>query len=378
MVSPFTQKESDRFIGLLLSWFRKTKRDLPWRHSYDPYHVWVSEIMLQQTQMDRGVSYFNRWVGRFPTVSAVADADEDEIFQQWEGLGYYARARNLHKAAKRIANEFNGVVPSDYDTLISLPGIGPYTAAAIASIAGNHDVAVVDANVNRVFARIFDIATTIKERRAQKLVRTLVDQLLPRGKARQYNQALMDFGGLVCTPKAPLCSGCPVREFCRSFELGLVELRPVLKKPKQSVYIHRVAGLVVHDGKIYMQKRPSNVVWGGLWEFPGGETKVEKDELGSLAVAKEVRGDTSLVVRENRFLARVKHQFTHHKITLDCYLCSLEGEVTSPRLRVASAYRWVTPREMDELGCPSGVRKIIEYLKKTIPVWFNKNRADVE
>jgi A/G-specific adenine glycosylase len=169
--------ENNTLIEPLLLWFRSTARDLPWRSTYDAYHVWISEIMLQQTQMDRGVVYFKRWIERFPSVQAVAAADQQEILKYWEGLGYYARARNLHKAAKVIAGEFNGQVPCDYQQLLTLPGIGPYTAAAIASVAGNQDVAVVDANVMRVYARLFDIDLPVKESKTQKRIAAMAQDL---------------------------------------------------------------------------------------------------------------------------------------------------------------------------------------------------------
>jgi len=184
------------FTKALLAWFKQNGRALPWRKTYNPYHVWISEIMLQQTQMDRGVGYFLRWIERFPNVEAVADADQQEILKYWEGLGYYARARNLHKAAQVIVAEHGADVPCAYDALLSLPGVGPYTAAAIASVAGNVDIPVVDANVLRVFARLLDIDTPIKSTKNVQQISQLVSALLPKGRARLFNQGLMDLGDL--------------------------------------------------------------------------------------------------------------------------------------------------------------------------------------
>ena len=213
----YYQMKRQEIVQPLLHWFRLTKRDLPWRRSYNPYHVWISEIMLQQTQMDRGVAYFLRWIKRFDDVFAVADANEQEILKYWEGLGYYARARNLYKAAQVIVNEFNGEVPCDYHQLLLLPGVGPYTAAAVASVAGNYDVPVIDANVARVYARLFNIEEPIKDRLVKKRLADIAEQLLPLGQARAYNQALMDLGGLVCTPKKPFCAQCPIVAACAAF-----------------------------------------------------------------------------------------------------------------------------------------------------------------
>ncbi|MFT5701982.1 MAG: A/G-specific adenine glycosylase [Desulforhopalus sp.] len=376
MVAKLSTSDSAFLVDQLIDWFRDIKRDLPWRQTYDPYHVWISEIMLQQTQMERGVAYFLRWIERFPSVREVADANEDDILVYWEGLGYYARARNLHKAAKEIVATYSGIVPSDYDTLLMLSGIGPYTAAAVASIAGNQDVVVVDANVNRIFARLFDIDDPIKSSGAQKQVRQLAEGLLPSGKARSFNQALMDFGGLVCTPKAPGCCSCTIQRLCKSYQFGTVSLRPVLKPAKQTVLMTRVAGIIVSEGKIFMQKRESTAVWGGLWEFPGGESLDAKLGAKKLDVVYEVSHNVGFKIIEQHFLVQVQHQYTHHKVKLCAFWCSLtDDNKRQPTLDSATGYSWVTPQEMDGLACPSGVRKVIEYLKLERPEMFTENYA---
>lgn len=364
--------ESTFFLDNLLSWFKATKRDLPWRKSYDPYHVWISEIMLQQTQMDRGVRYFKRWVKRFPEVRDVAYASEEEILKYWEGLGYYARARNLHKAAKEIVEKYSSVVPADYNVLLTLPGVGPYTAAAVASIAGNQDVAVVDANVNRIFARLLDIEKPVKSSSIQQRIKSVAQHLLPQGRARVFNQALMDFGGLVCTPKNPSCSSCPLQSICIAFKNSTVSVRPVLKPPPQAVYVVRYVAIIVNEGRIYMQKRAEASVWGGLWEFPGGEMVLTDGKSPmDLDLVTLVKKDAGLLIRIDQPLVTVSHQYTHHKITAHAYFCTMVGpEKTVPRLTRCSDYRWMTPTEMDGSACPSGVRKIIEHLKSTSPKLF--------
>ena len=373
-----TFSSSDRFflVEQLTHWFRETKRDLPWRKTYDPYHVWISEIMLQQTQMERGVRYFQRWVERFPTVEDVAYAAEDDILKYWEGLGYYARARNLHKAAKEVTERFSGKVPSDYKTLLTLPGIGPYTAAAVSSIAGNNDVAVIDANVNRIFARIFNIDEPVKNKGSQQKIQLIANELLPKGQARVFNQALMDFGGLVCTPKNPCCDICPVKRLCVSYKQGLVAVRPILKIPKKSVLMLRHVALIISDGKIFMYKRKSSAVWGGLWDFPGGESIVENVETEELDLVAEVSKNSGHAIKEEKYLVQVSHQYTHHKVTLRASVCRLKDE--SKRIsksETAIQGRWLTPGEMDGLPCPSGVRKVIDYLKTERPAMFSKNYA---
>ena len=353
-------------IEPLLLWFKKTGRDLPWRRTYDPYHVWISEIMLQQTQMDRGVVYFKRWLARFPTVYAVAEADLQEILKYWEGLGYYARARNLHRAAKVIAGELNGLVPCTYQQLLTLPGIGPYTAAAIASVAGNEDVAVIDANVIRVYARLFDIEMPVKESLTKKRIATLAQDLLPPGRARLYNQALMDLGGLVCLPKNPRCQACPVAFFCRARQAGTVAERPVVGPGKKIIQVEKVAGIVCHGRKIFIQQRPSEAVWGGLWEFPGGEIEGGVPEV---EVVRQILAETGFTVRVVRPITTVVHQYTRYRIELHSFLCqliSLDGQAI---LRAAVDYRWIDPSELDQYAFPAGPRKLLEYIKEVDPVF---------
>lgn len=356
--------EQKTIVPPLLHWFRQTKRDLPWRRSYNPYHVWISEIMLQQTQMDRGIAYFLRWTERFADVQAVAAAKEQEILKYWEGLGYYARARNLHKAAKIIVRDFGGEVPCEFDGLLSLPGIGPYTAAAIASVAGNYDVPVIDANVARVYARLFNIGEPVKERAVRKRLAEIAQNLLPHGQARAYNQALMDLGGLVCTPKNPHCGKCPIAAACAALAAGTVAQRPVTGPGKNTVSIYKVAGIICFNEKIYIQQRKTENVWGGLWEFPGGQ--VEKDSAEQKIVTA-ILHDTGLVVTAPQPITRVIHQYTHHKIFLDCFLCRLQGPNSQPVLKSACNYRWIYPSELEQFAFPAGPRKFLDYLRDQQP-----------
>lgn len=312
--------------------------------------------------MDRGVDYFLRWIERFPRVTDVAEASEQEILKYWEGLGYYARARNLHKAAKLIVLKFNAKVPCDHDVLRTLPGIGPYTAAAIASVAGNADIPVVDANVSRVFSRLFDIDGPIKSSITQKRIRAIATELLPAGKARQFNQALMDLGGLVCTPKRPRCIVCPVQKHCEAYKKNIVANRPQLAKPQKTIPVYKVCGLISWQGQFYIQKRALDGVWGGLWEFPGGDIAQNKiDEITFELVKQEIFKDCALEVDVKELLCTVQHQYTHHKITLTCYLCDLKEKTDfEPKLGKAIDYRWVLPDTLPTYAFPSGPRKIIE------------------
>jgi len=360
-------KEKDAIVAPLLLWFRRTARDLPWRRTYDPYHVWISEIMLQQTQMERGVTYFLRWIKRFPDVRAVAAADEQEILKFWEGLGYYARARNLHRAAHVIAGELDGLVPCEYQELRRLPGIGPYTAAAIASVAGNRDVPVVDANVLRVYARLFDIALPVKGREGQRRISAIAEILLPHGRARVFNQALMDLGGLICTPKAPHCEACPIAGICLARQAGTVAERPVVAEKKKIVTVQKVAGIIRRHDLIFIQQRRADAVWGGLWEFPGGEFTTD---LPAEAVVRAIAADTGLIVRVVEPLPTVVHHYTRYKIILYSFLCDLQGP-NQPTLTNAVDYRWINGADLGRYAFPAGPRKLLE---RIAPLFFSSRQ----
>jgi A/G-specific adenine glycosylase len=321
--------------------------------------------MLQQTQMERGVVYFERWLKRFPDVTAVAKASSYEIIKYWEGLGYYARARNLHKAARLMELHHDGGVPRDYKELLKLPGIGPYTASAIASIAFNADLPVVDANVERVFARIFDIEKPLKSKDVHRQIQGLARTLLPPGEARDFNQALMDLGGMVCTPRNPDCGNCPVAGQCSAHRGDFVEDRPVKKQSGQRIHIEMATGLLVKRGHIFIQQRHNDDIWGGLWEFPGG--RVEDGESPEEALIREYREETSFRVEICRKVTTVIHFYTQYKVTLHCYLCRLPGESLLPDLRAAQKYHWVDREQLENYGFPAGHRKFIEYMRSTCP-----------
>lgn len=349
----------------LLNWFAEEGRELPWRKEYSPYHVWISEIMLQQTQMERGVDYFLRWIHRFPSVTAVADAEDKEILKYWEGLGYYARARNLHKAANLMKDDFGGELPKTYHELLSLPGIGPYTASAVSSIAYNEDYPVIDANVERVYARLFNISSPLKEKETKKFVEKLAYQILPSGKARWFNQALMDFGSLICSPRAPKCTECFFSFYCQAFAQNVVSSRPVLLKKEKQVVVEMVSGILVNNGEILIQQRLENDVWGSLWEFPGG--KIERGETLEDALAREFLEETEVKITVHEKLLSVTHFYTKYKVNLHCFLCSTrddDAKRISPALHAAQQAEWITPDLLNGYGFSAGHRRIIEFLEE--------------
>ncbi len=317
--------------------------------------------MLQQTQMERGVEYFLRWLSHLPNVEAVAKAKEEKILKLWEGLGYYARARNLHKTAKILMDSYDGKLPVDRESLLLLPGVGPYTASAIASIAYNQDIPVVDANVERVFARLFDIDAPLKKPNTKKRVEKLAWELLPLGQSRLFNQALMDFGGLHCTPKKPQCSLCPLKNQCLAYYRGVVAERPVPVKGKKILPIVMSTGILIHDKRIFIQKRLEDDIWGGLWEFPGG--RQEGMETPEDTVLREFLEETEMKVSVSKFVTTIIHHYTRYKVILHCFTCLLDQEADVPVLHAAQESRWVYPKQLKEFGFPAGHRKLIEFMQ---------------
>jgi len=261
-----------KISAILQDWFENNSRDLPWRRTTDPYKIWLSEIILQQTRVAQGLEYYNRFISDYPTISDLANASEDDILKHWQGLGYYSRARNLHKAAKRVIGELDGVFPTKYAQLIKLPGIGPYTASAIASFSCGEPVATVDGNVYRVLSRLFDIETPIDSTAGQKLFAALAQQELDEKNAGAHNQAMMEFGALHCTPTSPNCADCPLTDHCLSFERHTQSIRPV-KEGKVKIrerYIHYY--IYKYGDKIWAHQRGEGDIWQGLWEFSNTPT----------------------------------------------------------------------------------------------------------
>jgi A/G-specific adenine glycosylase len=332
-----------KFSEQILKWYAIQGRKLPWRDSPDPYAVWVSEIMLQQTRVEAVLPYFERWMIRFPDISNLAAASEQEVLSLWEGLGYYSRARNLHKAAKIVAEEYGGELPSDISALRKLPGIGRYTVGAIASMAFGQDVPTLDANLRRVYTRVFDVDELADSPAGEEILWTLAEKHLPKSHAGDFNQALMDLGATICLPKKPRCLLCPIGELCQARLLGIQEQRPVLK-PKIVVPHYTVTAAVVwRDEKVLMAKRLSKGLLGGMWEFPGG--KIEKDETFEACLKREIREELGAEIQVGALFGVYQHAYTHFRITLHAFMCELtDGE---PKPIKAAALAWVSPVELD-------------------------------
>ena len=348
----------------LLQWFAQNQRSLPWRVNYTPYEVWISEVMLQQTQMERGVSYFKSWMRRFPDIASLAAASEEEVLRQWEGLGYYSRARHILTAARKIMSDHGGVFPSDLAAIRALPGVGPYTAGAVASIAFGEKLPCVDANVERVVARIFDVDSPVKQDPAAGIIHQWALRLVPEGLAREHNQAMMELGALVCRKK-PLCASCPLARFCISLHLGITDQRPVPGKRATITPVNAVTGVLHCGSRVFVQKRPPSGVWGNLWEFPGG--RVEADESPEQASVREFMEETGFAVRVVQRHGIIRHGYTTYRLTLHCFGLELVAPPTAtpplpPQLTAATECRWVSPQELNELAMPAAHRKLADRL----------------
>lgn len=328
-----------RFTQKLLKWYARQGRTLPWRGSPDPYAVWVSEIMLQQTRVEAVTPYFLCWMERFPGIPELAAASEQEVLSAWEGLGYYSRARNIHKAARIIMENYSGELPRELAALRKLPGIGRYSAGAIASMAYGQDVAALDANIRRVLARFFDVAEPADSPAGAERLWALAEKHLPKGRAGDYNQALMDLGATLCVPKNPRCSLCPLGEQCQAYRLCIQDQRPVLKAKPEIPHYVVTAAVIRREGKILLAKRPSKGLLGGMWEFAGG--KSEKNETLQECLKREIREELGVEIRVGAPFGVYQHAYTHFRITVHAFLCELTDGDPKP-IEVADI-AWVDP-----------------------------------
>jgi A/G-specific adenine glycosylase len=338
---------TSRLSSKLLNWYRLNKRTLPWRGPLrsDPYAVWVSEIMLQQTRVEAVIPYFEKWMRLFPTIRTLAKASEQNVLTAWEGLGYYSRARNLHRAAKIVAEQFNGELPRDIDKLSKLPGIGHYTLGAIASIAFGMNVPALDGNIKRVYARIFDISEPVDSPKGDRLLWEIAERYLPAKNAGDYNQALMDLGATICIPRNPRCLICPVMKLCKARTDGTQNERPA-KLPKKEVPHHiHAAGVIIQKGRVLLARRPSKGLLGGMWEFPNG--RVDGNPLEGLAQALKTGYDLRLR-RSRRSLPKmeplgiVHHGYSHFSVSTYAYTCDLESMPNEKDLK------WVWIRDLNK------------------------------
>ncbi|MFF2091667.1 A/G-specific adenine glycosylase [Paenibacillus sp. NPDC058174] len=379
------------FSRELLSWYRANKRTLPWRANRDPYRIWVSEIMLQQTRVDTVIPYYERFMDRFPTIRALAEAPEPEVLKCWEGLGYYSRARNLQAGARMVMELYGGEVPDDKTSVAGLKGVGPYTSGAIMSIAFNRPEPAVDGNVMRVLSRYFCLEEDIAKPKTRIGIEKLAVSLIPEGAAGDFNQGLMELGALVCTPKSPSCLLCPVMEHCAGRIAGKEHELPIKTKAKPPRPEHRVAAIIsgsgANTGKVLVRQRPETGLLAQMWELPhlllskeqtyllaiDGAAASEQAAAGEL-LTKAVEAETGLLIRPRKWFMDAEHVFSHIHWTMRFYLADLGAEDYSLAAESAAAYeavgeasseavqqpyRWIGPEDMETLAFPNLFLRIL-------------------
>lgn len=355
-------------VNALLAWWDAGHADLPWRRSRDPYAIWVAEIMLQQTQITTVIPYFERWMARFPSVEALAAASLDEVLKLWEGLGYYSRARNLYAAAQIIVNEHGGRLPDTVPALLKLPGIGRYTAGAIASIAYGQQAPILDGNVIRVLSRVFDLPDDVTLPATRNRLWALAEELVPTERPGDFNQAVMELGQQICIPANPRCLICPLYAHCLARQRGTQLERPVRPPRKRTPHYDVVAGVIweagepVVNGRFLIAQRPLDGLLGGLWEFPGG--KQEAGETLPAALQREIEEEMAIQIRPGDFLTTIDHAYTHFRITLHAYHAAyVAGE---PQHIGVADHAWVTLADLDKYAFALTDRKIIASLRELL------------
>ncbi|MGB8698754.1 MAG: A/G-specific adenine glycosylase [Thermosynechococcaceae cyanobacterium] len=343
----------------LLDWYAQWGRDLPWRRTTNPYAIWVSEVMLQQTQVKTVLPYYERWLDQFPTVHDLAAANQQDVLMVWQGLGYYARARNLHRAAQIIGSEYGGQVPNQMEDLLKLPSIGRTTAGGILSSAFHQPWPILDGNVKRVLARL--IGLTVPPKMALSFLWTGSETLLDRDRPKDFNQALMDLGATICTAKQPVCTQCPWSADCQAYQFNLQSVLPMSEST--APLPHKTIGVAViwnAQGQVLIDKRPQNGLLGGLWEFPGG--KVEPNETIVDCIAREIQEELGMRVEVLDHLITVEHAYTHFKVTLTVHHCRhLGGE---PQAIACDEIKWVDLADLDQYPFPTANQKIIAKLRE--------------
>ena len=343
----------------LVQWFRQNARELPWRETEDPYRIWISEIMLQQTRVNTVIDYYHRFLQEFPTVEDLADATRDDVLKLWEGLGYYARARWLHDAARTVVEAYHGNVPRNPEDRKQLKGIGDYTSAAIGAFAYNQSEPVIDGNVLRVMTRIEGIEEPVDRADTKARVKNLLHGWLEdTEQPGTLSEAVMELGALVCTPDNPDCGSCPINGICEAYEDNLQARIPATGDSPDRPHHEVVAGVIEDDEKILISRRPEEGMLGGLWEFPGG--KQENGESLQQALVRELQEELGIHVNVGEKLETIPHGYSHMTINLHAYRCSIKtGE---PKAREGQQWKWIRPSQLPEFALPKSNHPIMEQL----------------
>lgn len=339
----------------LLQWYHREHRPMPWRETKNPYYIWISEIMLQQTRVDQALPYFERFIHAFPTVESLARADQQEVLMLWEGLGYYSRARNIHKAAKQILSECEGSLPPDYEALRSLPGIGPYTAAAIASIAFKLEHAVMDGNVIRVVSRYIGLEEDTRKNATRSRIQKVVDEWIIGHPPDDFNQAIMELGATVCTPHKPACEHCPLSAQCVAFTQSKTERIPYASKKAKRPHHHISVAIIRNEqNQLLIAQRPEEAMLGGLWEFPGG--KQEAGESSEEALIREIKEELGVEITILHEFMQLDHAYSHFTIHMTAYLCAQVDASATPEPKASQQIRWISIDELTHYPFPKANR----------------------
>ncbi len=350
-----TEQDIRQFRERLLNWYRTARRNFPWRRTRDPYRILVSEIMLQQTQAETVVPYYKRFLERFPDLETLAESPAEDVLKLWQGLGYYRRARYLREAARTVLRAHDGAIPTSARELQMLPGVGEYTAAAVASIVFQEPVAVVDGNVTRVLSRVFQLTAPVGSSSLKNQLRRFANQLLSPEKPGDFNQAIMELGATVCTPRSPECARCPIHPFCQAAQNGEPESYPVPRTRPPVPVVHAAVGLVWQDDKLLLTKRFASAMLGGLWELPGG--KIEPGETATECIQRELAEELGVQVSVQEHVATVRHAYSHFRVVLESFRCELSSG--KPRAIGCDDLVWVHPDELDNYPLPGATVKIL-------------------
>ena len=353
-------RKEHQMAATLLAWYEENRRDLPWRRTRDPYVVWISEVMLQQTRVDTVVPYFTRFLDRFPDVQSLAKAPLESVLKAWENLGYYSRARNLHRAARDILERHGGNLPSNREALLCLPGIGPYITGAILSMAFGKAEAAVDGNVRRIMARLYAVRKPLDTAATLRELDERAGALVPRDCAGDFNQALMDLGARICAPRAPRCEACPWKMECAAFREGCAQSLPV-KRKKKPVPRRRAIAAVIRDeqGRLLIVKRVNRGLLGGLWKLPGGE--VRSEDRPARGLERWVKEELGLHIRAGRNpLGSVDHAYSHFRLTLEAHACEWRGG--RPEALGCEAWAWMALDERDRYPFSRADHKLLNTL----------------
>jgi len=352
-------KSQNDISNQLITWYNNDKQSMPWRDDKNIYHIWLSEIMLQQTQINTVIPYYIKWLKQFPTINDVASSSEDNILKLWEGLGYYSRALNFHKACKTIIELYNGEIPKD--DFIKLKGVGPYIDAAVRSI-GYHDVVpTIDGNVNRVVSRLLCLKKP-PQKEYKKIYNFLI-KIIDSKAPGDFNQAMMDLGRNICKPKKTLCLECPLNTICKAYKENRINQYPIKIKAKKIPNINVAVGVIWKNNNILIAKRKSQGLLGGLWEFPGG--KVNNHETSADCVIREIYEEIGVKVELKSFITNIKHQYSHFSISMDSFHCIYKSG--NPEPKQCSDIKWIKPNEISKFAFPKANHKFINHIPKNNP-----------